>query len=1105
MARLRLRQQHRRRARSTRTLGGAPALAALCALALAACGNQEIQSTTRTLDRPGALAMVCAGRIGDAGFVTGLNASRCTTDAGAAGSGTTDARVGAGYLYGFVANMGRSEVTMFRPSAYGEKLVDVDRASPGYNSIPVGSLPSDLKSSADGCRVVTANSGSCDLSLIDVPSVLQVVAGELKTPASAAVSRILPRTAAGPLRAQPQELVIVPKTSSAKKPEEKCPAVGPYHVFVTFPRCNLLAEIDLATGLVVQGLVVGRSGFTLTKNPVCPVECLMRGEVRLPDLGQRPEARPPDAIPDVARVDLPPSPVDRGPDKTAIDAGAPREAAPDTTSPVDAGAHREAAPAIDGVVSKTDPWPFSIAITEEGDRIYLSSAGAGFITVVDVNATSGAFENPRRLPVSGDVSTLRVRLSPKTRKLGRFIYAVARDRSVRVISAELERECETNLDLTKVAQNGIPLDTARCYVVGDPKTPPRRVTSKSAGFTFGARVPEDVVFFQATPAPTDSGTREMRAAPLNGVFAIIAISDGNLYVVDIEDWDALAADAGVLPPGSISLPHRLRNAYLNTVNGVPDAAVSTITTPGDGGIPVIVSQEIPPGKDFGPDMPGQGVFLRAPGEVVGTQWNMVYEDRLMGRWSGNLAVGADKLTLSDPGTDFCAAGVLGRELVDGRAQRHGDILIIVGCKDDTECGVGQICVKPVAYKTDYGLCFDENRRDDLFKQCSEYLRSPREYLISQASEESLTLDVLPIEPQKIIRQSPQPAGGCTRNEDCQPTFLCALEKLVGATAERSLAQGECFRPGCEKDSDCGSGRCLDPLDGSAKVCATVPLPLEKGGSCVTDADCLPQKSPLPELCTDDNQCGGNAECRSASSSDKTKHCFSKGMICAKLPGLSNRCVRKSPCFTDLVRYDVVAGRSFIIGGYRRVIPDPLTGVCGLNPKESALLNQRVPVGLPVYPVILGPRCTASVPRLGEPSPNPCFERTSSGYTGFEDKSASLAVSIAPVLGPSTVVRYSNPDVWFSLGVSHLARSSSATTATAMPERGLTIQLALGSGFSRMTVPIANLVSMPAWLVDGPDGYVYLVDQGDIAGSTGSRGQVRRFDRSSTVVDNFIVR
>src|SRR5262249_20674321 len=51
------------------------------------------------------------------------------------------------------------------------KLVDLDLDTAGYGTAPLGQLPGQIPTSDDGCRLISANRGSCDLTLVD-PSVL---------------------------------------------------------------------------------------------------------------------------------------------------------------------------------------------------------------------------------------------------------------------------------------------------------------------------------------------------------------------------------------------------------------------------------------------------------------------------------------------------------------------------------------------------------------------------------------------------------------------------------------------------------------------------------------------------------------------------------------------------------------------------------------------------------------------------------------------------------------------------------------------------------------------------------------------------------------------
>jgi hypothetical protein len=240
------------------------------------------------------------------------------------------------------------------------------------------------------------------------------------------------------------------------------------------------------------------------------------------------------------------------------------------------------------------------------------------------------------------------------------------------------------------------------------------------------------------------------------------------------------------------------------------------------------------------------------------------------------------------------------------------------------------------------------------------------------------------------------------------------------------------------------------------------------------------------------------------------------MMCASFSGLSGVCVRKSPCFRELLRYDVRAGRSFIIGGYSRVIPDPITEECIEDPEQSRVLSRRVPVGPAVYPVVVGPRCAGSAGAISPvdvPDPNPCFDRQVRGYEGLLDRGAATDVLVVEP-APSTVVRYANPDLAFALGVSHLARLPRGGVSPVpaaegpvfpMPERGMTIEIETSSGFVPLRPNTASALSLPRTMLAAPDGFVYIVDTGDLAGATGSRGQVLRLNAAAVELDNFTVR
>ena len=1110
------------------------ALGITCLLGAAACDEDQILTTTRNLNRPGPLALVCAGRSGDGGTATGLSPSRCTTDAG-----TVDGVKGT--LYGFVANTAKGEVAVFRPGATStiDLLVDLDKGSPGYGFIPVGTRPTDLVASQDGCMVVTANSGSCDLALIDVPAVMDVAASLRKKPSGSVVSRMAITTASGRrLRARPQEMVLVPSTDKPKiKQTDVCPAATSLRAYVTFPSCNLVAEVDLASGKIKQGLVLHSDG-TISRNddPACPAECTMSGDDKLIDMGA-PDQRP------VDQMVKPDAPQDAGAkDGVSLDAGVPdgsgkdggtadiKPGQPDLPGAADAGPS-------DLKVSTRGVLPHGLAlqaISDTASRLFVSSAGAGFIWALDIK-DDNLLLTPTKVMLEGGPTTSRLKLSPAPRnaKVGRYLYAIANDRTVRVISLASSPglECETQLDLAKISDKEIALEKAGCYVVSDATRKLRRVTATGPGLAFGQRAPLDVEFISNPLWQVDAQLLDTRpqTTPLQGIYAMISVSDGLVYVVDIEDWTLVKADSTNVP--RLRLPHRRRNLYLGQKREEPDASTVSVTGATTGGVPVLVSRvsSTSSATDAGGDVPGHGLLLRAPGESISTDWYLTYEERLVARWSGAISLENGELIFRDKGAKFCAAGVEGRSVDKAkRLQRHGDLLILVGCRDDNECGLGQECIKAIGNPSEYGMCLEKGREDDLYSQCLPFLGAKREFVITEAKGDQLKLDILSEVPTHVwdIKKS-----GCTTNADCPDQYLCALKDQTAT----GLKQGDCFRTGCrpkagdsaQRSNDCASNhRCIKPLDNAPEVCSPVPRPIDmiQGVACTSDAQCDPNQAAtkpakLNAACGTNSDCGGaNAlmECRKSPITAAQARCISKGMTCQAVgPAGAKVCARVSPCFNQLLRYDVRAGRSFIVGGYKRGVEDPLTGLCRADSNKSALYNNRIYIGQPVFPAVVGEPCKPGDVRYPEtPAPNGCYEVSKTeGYSGVKDVVSETSFTLAKDSPPSTMIRFSNPDVWFNLGVSHLAKPNSgnadagadASPVPAMPTRNLTLRMGIGSGFFPLRVGSATSISLPARLVAGPDGFVYLVDMGDRPGTAGTNGQVLRISASRVLLDNFAVR
>jgi len=193
------------------------------------------------------------------------------------------------------------------------KLVDLNLDTGGYGTAPLGQLPEQISASDDGCRLISANRGSCDLTLVN-PSIL--VAPTFQQETGGAVMPPAPRTASQTFRpikgdgtlltAPPYEAVFLPQDTSSLLPPlptgaqplplqqaqlQMCgdnAAVAPvnwpsntnsWYALVTYPSCDLITLVELPSGQIKSAAYVrkttgsdGKPTVTLvdaTTSPVC--------------------------------------------------------------------------------------------------------------------------------------------------------------------------------------------------------------------------------------------------------------------------------------------------------------------------------------------------------------------------------------------------------------------------------------------------------------------------------------------------------------------------------------------------------------------------------------------------------------------------------------------------------------------------------------------------------------------------------------------------------------------------------------------------------------------------------------------------------------------
>src|SRR5262249_30309595 len=141
------------------------------------CTSQPVILPSRDFDRPTDLTFVCMGTFSANGESDGgASEADAGPPVGAQGlsgrpvregppRGTVDIPDTIHHTFAFLPNSATGELPVIDADRWS--LVNLDPANSGFNRLPIGVLPNQIASSDDGCRLVTANAGSCDLSFID--------------------------------------------------------------------------------------------------------------------------------------------------------------------------------------------------------------------------------------------------------------------------------------------------------------------------------------------------------------------------------------------------------------------------------------------------------------------------------------------------------------------------------------------------------------------------------------------------------------------------------------------------------------------------------------------------------------------------------------------------------------------------------------------------------------------------------------------------------------------------------------------------------------------------------------------------------------------------
>ncbi|MDB4969110.1 MAG: hypothetical protein JWN44_4799 [Myxococcales bacterium] len=536
-------------------------VAALGWAAVTACNQQTIQTPLRSFDRPSDVALTCV----QYDPVHGKYNARPFTDCDPITAKNLGITPDPPFPSSYIAPLGPNPpftpfvMAAVTQSARGElalvdtaqnKKLDADPLKPGFGFLPVGKLPEHVRATRDGCWAVTTNSDSCDYGVVELSTMInhslisltdQDMGSVAVSDAAIGVRRLRATVDTGAtfvdtdgavkpvlrtLPSRPAWIEMAPESDGAPATHGYeaggTPGLcvgGVHKAWVALPGCQLVVKLhfdaDPSQASVEKALRVTQSGVTEVtdlKTLECPVECA--GDAA--DMGG--VLTPPPAAP------------------TDLGAPAPTQALPGTL-------------AID---VETD-----IGGAKEGGRLIIGDLHSERLDIVPFVSASGAIGTPRKIQLETGAQGVRiVRVAPRS-EAGKFLYAIARDGSIRVIDLDREVECETNPDPRYVSASlnmqqtptsnpplpDDPTPQARrlgCFPLGDPSTPRRAPLATSPGITLASgQLPADVAFvhLDAPPGITSTGVAPPSAGPglLVGDFAWIVTSDGKGLIANIFD------------------------------------------------------------------------------------------------------------------------------------------------------------------------------------------------------------------------------------------------------------------------------------------------------------------------------------------------------------------------------------------------------------------------------------------------------------------------------------------------------------------------------------------------------------------------------------------
>ncbi|MBS1123268.1 MAG: hypothetical protein H6Q90_5496, partial [Deltaproteobacteria bacterium] len=824
-------------------------------------------------------------------------------------------------------------------------VLDADPLTPNNNSISVGENPIAIVTDAVGCHAITANAGSCDLSVLDIGS---AVDNDIETPID--VKRLDVTNAAGDkIRSKPAAMAVEPSIDVVGK---ACPATASGLVYIAYPSCHLVAAVDSATGKIVTGIqydAAGTPSILADGNVTCPDECDGGGTITS---GTRP-----------VTLDL-----ERDPrtDTRRLVIGAENSSSFTvveldqlTTLPQSS---RQIA--LQDTTSSTNLGISQIVLTPT-----IGMGGEGGV-VNDGTGVGGQFQ---------------------------FVYAITTDNTIRVADIlSLDKECDTQVD-PRFLRDIRSVKTLSCMPVGDPATPPRRAGVRGPGIELGFNtVPTSIDIIKSETVAGDSRTFETPDR-LVGYFGIVTSANGRTFIINVDDddhSDLFKSTDPLQTPIPLAIAHQLRDAVpgrdrLNTstvdmvtstlceISGPPDSGGDLIGGPRATTPP---SRNIPNGA-FAPEKATMLPNLRqvkctgsdstravselsfAASEAVRDEvfpdlkglsgdetWTMTWEgslsiDKQDSAVDGpqiresQIVVDGNGMRLVDQTRPYCDAGV-----------EPFDVVQMRGCDPsigNAECPIGYRCfIHPNSQVQGLGSCLLEDEADRLADACKDYLTTVRRYTVGRT--QSGELQLLPR--RNTLRTTP--VDGCVDDTQCKLLADYAITNLTPQNPADDTSAPDTHTWKCEADPSRAA-------IGTGKRCDL---------KCNTTSDCLT-----------------GTVCQGAvAGADMSGYCM-EGVV------------PPQACVNAPERYELRAGEAFAVvgtrSGYVHSIIEDVGGTCKRDPAADPRLTGRIP--------LVAPPC--------DPTADPISGRLPSGLFEPNPCSLTVTnTDVSPIYLPNTCTLQANP-------------------------------------------------------------------------------------------------